>query len=132
MKLVKAPLAPRAFNSNLEKTRCMSISGALPNVNSISTLTFNTRALFHHIPAVCMLRVNYVLDLARRFDIVTLEETHGTPALVRKHFACLCKTHHVIPSFCNSVSVNKNGRTYLRSDAGGIIVLIKKRIYGQL
>ena len=107
----------------------MSVAGAFPLVHSISTLTFNTRALFHHVPATCALRIDYVLTLARRHDIVTLEETHGTPALVRKYFACSKSTHFVLSSFCNAVSVNKNGRHHLRSDAGGIVVLIKRRLF---
>ena len=105
-----------------------ALVGAFPLIRSIAALTFNTRALFCAAPHHAKRRCAFALQLARSYDVCAFEETHGKPRLVRKHFACIRKTHFILASFCNSVDLDKNGREFVKKSSGGIVITIKRSL----
>ena len=103
---------------------CRGPNIPLPNCcrDGFSICSWNARGLAHHKPHIQKQKVFEVSLLSKRFDIIVIEEAHGNDDLFRQILRVPLRSHKLFCSFC----LNPEGDT--KSDAGGIVVLIKKRI----
>ena len=83
---------------------------------SASFCTWNTRALLSSDPIVCKRKCNYLLSWVARYTYISLQETHGTQAILQEALRVVAMDFWIIPNFGPD------------QRAGGLITLIAKRI----
>ena len=85
---------------------------------SISICTWNARALLHHDPCLRTSKIAKLRELINRFDVVLLQEVHGSSTEFLNVMHWLRLTHHIMHSFHQS------------ADTGSVVSIFSNKVFG--
>lgn len=119
-----------AYRSLSRPTPCMnSVLPTLTSSECVRTVSFNVRSLAHHRKCIRKKKLAYLNKLAKRFDVLLLQEVHGSDIRVRNLLHELSSTFELFSSFPVLYRTRTNGTKRLREDTGGVVSAFRRSLF---